>query len=57
MMSVGSNFLFGRPHGACPPPRPNASIWIVIVNSWLLERPQKRSHRNQLIHRRLKQNR
>src|SRR6218665_3314360 len=26
---------------------------IVIVNSTFLERPQKRSHRNQLIHRRL----
>src|SRR6218665_2631373 len=26
---------------------------IVIVNSRFLERPQKRSHRNQLIHRRL----
>src|SRR6218665_2090628 len=26
---------------------------IVIVNSWFLERPQKRSRRNQLIHRRL----
>ena len=28
-------------------------IVIVIVNSWFLERPQKRSCRNQLIHRRL----
>ena len=28
-------------------------IVIVIVNSWFLERPQKRSRRNQLIHRRL----
>ena len=28
-------------------------IVIVIVDSWFLERPQKRSHRNQLIHRRL----
>jgi len=27
-------------------------IVIVIVNSWVLERPQKRSRRNQLIHRR-----
>jgi len=26
---------------------------IVIVNSWFLERPQKRNRRNQLIHRRL----
>ena len=26
---------------------------IVIVNSWFLERPQKRSRRNQLIHRHL----
>ena|SRR6218665_1082606 len=29
---------------------------IVIVNSRFLERPHKRSRRNQLIHRRLKQN-
>ena len=28
-------------------------IVIVIVNSWFLERPQKRSRRNQLIYRRL----
>src|SRR6218665_123855 len=28
-------------------------IVIVIVNSWFLERPQKRSRMNQLIHRRL----
>ena len=34
-------------------PRGTHVIVIVIVNSWFLERPQKRSRRNQLIHRRL----
>ena len=29
------------------------SIVIVIINSVFLQRPQKRSHENQLIHRRL----
>src|SRR6218665_3018924 len=36
-----------RPTEECEPPQ------IVIVNSRFLERPQKRSRRNQLIHRRL----